>query len=44
MCSFNASIGLLPLIFIVSSNEDELYRFEGHTDRFHLYTEQNVQF
>ena len=24
MCSFNASIGLLPLILIVSSNEDEL--------------------
>ena len=24
MCDFNASIGLLPLILIVSSNEDEL--------------------
>ena len=24
MCSFNTSIGLLPLILIVSSNEDEL--------------------
>ena len=24
MCSFNASIGLLPLILIISSNEDEL--------------------
>ena len=24
MCSFNASIGLLPIILIVSSNEDEL--------------------
>ena len=35
MCSFNASIGLLPHILIVSSNEDELYRFEAHTDIFH---------
>ena len=26
MCSFNASIGLLPLILIVSSNEDELVK------------------
>ena len=42
MCSFNASIGLLPLILIVSSNEDELYRFEGYTDKFHQDTEQNV--
>ena len=24
MCSFNASIGLLPLILIILSNEDEL--------------------
>ena len=24
MCSFNTSIGLLPLILTVSSNEDEL--------------------
>ena len=39
MCSFNTSIGLLPLILIV--NEDELL-FQGHTNRFHQDTEQNV--
>ena len=42
MCSFNASIGLLPLILIISSNEDELRRFEGYTNRFRQDTEQNV--
>ena len=50
MCSFNASIGLLPLILIVSKghmnrfHEDELYFevFQGHTNRFHQDTEQNV--
>ena len=42
MCSFNTSIGLLPLILIVSSNEDELQSFEGHTNSFHQDTEQIV--